>query len=294
MKNEIEDEIKKINISYEKVDKEVSKFFELKHEQLLKEEKDMKDKLQTEVTKIKSQLEEYLSFANELIRNYNRIKKGIEALNKENKEENHRINIIKNLTYISKINKNMKEMDKITKILMKNLKINFIEDNIKYEEYFFHGIKEKISDNCVKHFLYDKKIIYCLKVDAQIDISNYIDYNKKFKCDWFKPDSSEELNDIIEHFSENYKIYDIPQCCWIITYGIKTEPNEKKVGGYPLKVEGEGHDRGDDNIPGKCNGSGFTAFRKHSCSFANPNYFKKLCNWDKSYKFSIICLQRNI
>ena len=48
-----------------------------------------------------------------------------------------------------------------------------------------------------------------MKVDAQIDISNYIDYNKKFNCDWFKPDSSEELNDIIEYFYNNYKLYNI-------------------------------------------------------------------------------------
>ena len=295
IKNKIENEIKEINTRYEKVDKEVSKSFELKHEKLIKEENDMKDKLQTEVTKIKSKLEEYLTLVNELIRNYERINKGIKALNEEDKEQEHKkLNIIQNLTYISKINKNKKEMDKITKTLMKNLKINFIEDNIKYEEYFFNGFEEKISDNCIKHFLYDKKIIYCLKVDAQIDISNYIDYNKKFKCDWFKPDSSEELNDIIEHFYNNYELYDINQPCWIITYGVETEPKEKKIGGYPIRADGYGHDKGDGNIPGKCNGSGFTAFRKHSCSFANPNYFKKLCNWDSSYKFSIICLQKNI
>ena len=292
LKNKIENEIKEIIISYEKVDKEVSKSFELKHEKLIKEEKDMKDKLQTEVTKIKSKLEEYLTLINEEIRNYERINKGIKAIN--NEKENENINIIKNLTYISKINKNQNEMKTITKISMKNLKINFIEDNLNYKEYFFNGFVEKIRDNCIKHFLYDKKIIYCLKVDAQIDISNYIDYNKKFSCNWFKPDSSEELNDIIEHFKNNYKIYDIKEYCWIITYGVETEPNEKKVGGFPIKAEGGGHSSGDGNIPGKCNGSGFTAFRKHSSSFANQNYFKKLCNWDSGCEFSIICLQKDI
>jgi len=39
VKNKIENEIKEINISYEKVDKEVTKFFELKHEKLIKEKK---------------------------------------------------------------------------------------------------------------------------------------------------------------------------------------------------------------------------------------------------------------
>ena len=150
------------------------------------------------------------------------------------------------------------------------------------------------NGNCIKQFIYQKKIIYCFKVDAQIDISNYIDYNKKYNCDWFKPDSSEELNDIIEFFYTNSKLYDIASSCWIITYGVETNPIEKKVGGYPIKVDGNGGRGGDDNIPGKCNGSGFTAFRKCSSSFANPNIFKKLCNWESTDKFSIICLQKNI
>ena len=150
------------------------------------------------------------------------------------------------------------------------------------------------NGNCIKQFIYQKKIIYCFKVDAQIDISNYIDYNKKYNCDWFKPDSSEELNDIIEFFYTNSKLYDIASSCWIITYGVETNPIEKKVGGYPIKADGNGAHGGDDNIPGKCNGSGFTAFRKCSSSFANPNIFKKLCNWESTDKFSIICLQKNI
>ena len=100
IKEKIENEIKEINISYEKVDKEISKSFELKHEKLIKEEKEMKDKLDNEVTKIKSKLEEYLSLSNELIRNYERINKGIKTLNKD--EDNNNINMIKNLTYVTK------------------------------------------------------------------------------------------------------------------------------------------------------------------------------------------------
>ena len=138
IKEKIENEIKEINISYEKVDKEISKSFELKHEKLIKEEKEMKDKLDNEVTKIKSKLEEYLSLSNELIRNYERINKGIKTLNKD--EENNTIKMLRNLTYVSKINKNQKEMNKFSQILMKNLKLEYKEDNIKYEEYYFNGL----------------------------------------------------------------------------------------------------------------------------------------------------------
>ena len=79
LKEKIENEIKEINFAYDKVNDEASKFFELKHEKLINEEKDMKDKLQTEVTKIKSKFEEHLLVIKDLIRNYERIKKGINA-----------------------------------------------------------------------------------------------------------------------------------------------------------------------------------------------------------------------
>ena len=171
-----------------------------------------------------------------------------------------------------------------------NKKIETLISDKKNKE----NLTNKKIDNCVKKFIYPNKIIYCLKVDAQIDISNYIDYNLKFGLDWFKPGSSYELNDIIEHFKDNYTLYDIKEYCWITTYGVETDPNDKKVGGYVMNADGNGWDYGDSNIPGKCNGSGFTAFRKIGCSFANPNHFKKLCNWDSGCKFSIICLQENI
>ena len=148
IKDKIENEIEKINELYEKMDKETTKSFELKHEQLIKEEKEIKDKLDNEVTKIKSKLEEHLSLVNSLIRNYDKINKGIQGLKKE--EQNQNIKILRNLTYISKLNKSQKEMNKINQILMKNLKLDFIDDNIKYEEYYFNGLSIpkdiKISD----------------------------------------------------------------------------------------------------------------------------------------------------
>ena len=55
-------------------------------------------------------------------------------------EENKNIKMIKNLTYVSNINKKKKEMDNISQTIMKNLKFSFTEDNIKYEEYYFNGL----------------------------------------------------------------------------------------------------------------------------------------------------------
>ena len=151
VKKKIENEIKNINESYDKMDKETTKSFELKHEKLIKEEKEIKDKLVNEFTKIKEKLEEHLSLTNSLIRNYEKINKGIQKLDKE--EQDNNINLLKKLTYISKLNKNQKEMSKISQILMKNLKLYFIDDKIKYEIYYFNGlsIPKNIQINDIKY-----------------------------------------------------------------------------------------------------------------------------------------------
>ena len=120
----------------------------------------------------------------------------------KNKIEDNSINISNNFNEFKKfvtdkinfLEKANSEKDiEIEKL---NKKIETLISDKKNKE----NLTNKKIDNCVKKFIYPKKIIYCLKVDAQIDISNYIDYNLKFGLDWFKPGSSYELNDIIEHF----------------------------------------------------------------------------------------------
>ena len=109
---------------------EESKSFQKKHEQLLKEENDMKEKLQIEVTKIKEQLEKYLSQSNNEIKINERINQGIK------KFENNENNMFKILSYVSKMNKSKKIMNKISKQQLKSLKFTYIEENnnIKYED----------------------------------------------------------------------------------------------------------------------------------------------------------------
>ena len=53
LKTKIQNEMINIDNTYEKIDKEVTKSYELKHEILTKEENELKDKLKNEVTKIK-------------------------------------------------------------------------------------------------------------------------------------------------------------------------------------------------------------------------------------------------
>ena len=199
VKKKIENEIKNINESYDKMDKETTKSFELKHEKLIKEEKEIKDKLVNEFTKIKEKLEEHLSLTNSLIRNYEKINKGIQKLDKE--EQDNNINLLKKLTYISKLNKNQKEMSKISQILMKNLKLDFIDDKIKYEEYYFNGlsIPKNIQINDIKY----NNCHISWKID-DINILN-IDKNKiKYKIEIRK--ENEQFNSIYENNNMNYNI----------------------------------------------------------------------------------------
>ena len=65
-----------------------------------------------------------------------KIEKGVKKLEKEEK------NLIKNLSYISKINKTKKEMNSLFQELIYGLKFSYIEEknNIKFGEFFFNGL----------------------------------------------------------------------------------------------------------------------------------------------------------
>ena len=85
LKNKIENEIDNINNLYEKTINDLTNSFLLKHEKLIKEENDIKEKLQIEVTKAKEKLENYLSNANNQIKLSGRINQGVKKLEKEKK-----------------------------------------------------------------------------------------------------------------------------------------------------------------------------------------------------------------
>jgi len=155
--------------------------------------------LQIEVTKTKEKLEEYLSFSNKIIKDIERINKGIKLLEKEEK------NMLKTLTYVTKINKNDKEMKKLNDTSMRNIKICFDEkeNKVKYEEYFFNGISfpkdiefKDIGANSLKIFW---------KIE-DINLFN-IEKNKiKFKIEIRKENSDDNFKIIYEGNEMNYLI----------------------------------------------------------------------------------------
>ena len=120
-------------------------------------------------------------------------------MNKE--DQNQNINILKNLTYISKLNKNQKEMNKISQILMKNLKLDFVEDNIKYEEYCFNGLPIPNDIKIIDINFNGFKLLW--NID-DINILN-IDKNKiKYKVEIKK--ENEQFKSIYEGSDMNYNI----------------------------------------------------------------------------------------
>ena len=199
LKEKIEKEINEIDKLYDQIFNEVTKSFEIKHEKLKKEEKDLKEELQIEVTKVKEKLEIFLSESNRIIKLDEKIEKGIKVLEKEEK------NMIKTLSYVSKMNINQKETKILLQELMKNMKITFEEEDtkIKYEEYYFNGIQIpkniKFKDIGTNNF----KLLW------EIDDINIINIDKneiKFHVELRKENNNEKFIQIYEGNKPEYLV----------------------------------------------------------------------------------------
>ena len=195
LKNKIETNITEINKLFEKVYNEITISFKQKHEKLDLEEINLKEKLENETTKIKEKLENYLSETNRLIRINEKINKGI----KKNENEKEK-NLIRDLTYISKINKTQKEMKKLLKEPMKNIKISFIEEKseIQFDEYYFNEIlaPEKIEFKDITPF--------SVKVQWEIDHLKIEDNEQyKYKVEIKKENSNDNYLKVYEGNNNN-------------------------------------------------------------------------------------------
>ena len=92
-------------------------------------------------------------------------------------------------------------MNKISKILMKNLKLLFVDDNIKYEEHYFIGLS--IPKDIQINDINSNSCNISWKID-DINILN-IDKNKiKYKIEIRK--ENEQFNSIYENYNMNYNI----------------------------------------------------------------------------------------
>ena len=209
LKNKIKKEVEEIDKLYENTNNEITKSYKIKHEKLAKEEDDLKTILQTEVTKVKEKLEIYSVDLNRSIDINERINKGISKLEKKE-------NMLKILSYVSKMNRFQKDTKKLLSELLRNLKISFIEEEskINYDEYFFNGIQ--IPRNIE---VFDIKY-NSFKLKWSIDDLNILDIDNKeikFRVEIKKENSRDlfkkvyedkELECLIENLKEgtNYEI----------------------------------------------------------------------------------------
>ena len=196
LKNQIEKEMKKIDELYNKVIEDLTKSYKIKHEKLTKEENDLKEKLQTEVTKIKENLECFWSSSNDQIKITEKLNKGIKKMENEEK------NLIKNLAYISKMNKNIKEMKILNQQTKKSIKFYYQEDknNIQFDEYFF-GRLPTPKDVEFKNISYTTLEMYW-KID-NINIININNNEIKYKVEM--REENKQFNQIYE--GNDLKIY---------------------------------------------------------------------------------------
>ena len=225
LKEKTENEMIKLDNLFYKSSKDLAKSFEEKHLALTKQEDDIKEKLQNEVTKVKEKLEQNLSHYNHLIKSCEKIKKGMKTLEKQEKA------MIKNLSYVSKINKNIKEMKDLLKEQVMNLKIEYIkeENNIKYTQYYFNCFQYNIEDVQFNDITSNKiKISWKLENQKEKNIYFRVEIKKekvenKFKLSYegkeqnciidnLEPDTTYEIqifvmqNNIQNDFSKIYKV----------------------------------------------------------------------------------------
>ena len=217
LKEKIENEMNKINKLYDEIFQKVTSSFLNKHEILLKKENDMKEKLQNEVTKIKEKFENYLSELNGIIKYNERINKGINNLSKENDK-----NLFRHISYISKMSQIQEQIIKIFSELMRNIKINFKDDEnettIIYEDYYFNGIEKP------KNISFKDITSNSLNVSWEIEDLNAVrdEENKiKFRVEIRKAESKENFLPVYEGYNYNCFIdklnpitnYEIKICC---------------------------------------------------------------------------------
>ena len=194
LKENIENEIDKINNLYEKAVDELDKSFQKKHEKLIKEENDIKEKLQNAVTKVKENLEYYLSQTNNEIKLNEKIIRGIKKIETEEK------NMFRNLSYITKINKNKKSMNKLSQEIIKGLNFFYKEDenNIEYEEDYVNGMPNIIDNDNIKI----NDITYnSANISWNIDINNFPFIKNKINEVKYKFEMRIENKDFVEVYN---------------------------------------------------------------------------------------------
>lgn len=162
IKKKIEEEIEKINNLHSKVMDEITKSFEEQRIKLNEKENEIKYQLDIKVTKMKEELEKFLTEANDILISCERTEKATKYFEKKNND-----NDIRYLYYISEINKNNEKAKEFFDKQINNMNISLKNDNkLEFKEY---DIKESQEE---------EKIVIEEKEDNNIFGSLFVNINK--------------------------------------------------------------------------------------------------------------------
>ena len=135
LKRKIEEEIEKINNSYNRIENEITLSFRKQYLELEEREKNLKLELNTKVNNIKDELKDFLIKANDILLSCERIQKS------DKKYERKNNNDIITLYYISEIYKNKKKAEEFLEKKIRNIEILFRSDKyLRSDDYYFNGI----------------------------------------------------------------------------------------------------------------------------------------------------------
>ena len=208
MKQNIEEEIIKINKSHDKIIEKIKNIFEERHRQLNEEENKLNLKLNLKVTQIKDDLEKNLTESNDLILYFERTNKALKNYEKKNNN-----NDLKALCYISEIQKVNDNARALLKKPIKNIDIDYDYDSLFpkgliIKDYCFSGVPAPtdiqvgkkdgkiyitwdIGDIRIKN--YDmKNIKYCISIKGEKDNINYEASEKNLLLD--KEEFTDDIN----------------------------------------------------------------------------------------------------
>jgi len=125
-----------VDDSYEKAMEDIRNGYMKKHDQLMKEECDLIEKLRFKETEYKDKLENLLTEYDKSIKLSEKINKGI------TKMENEEKNVLKVLSYVSKSNQTHKDMINLSQKMMESVNFVYQDDksDLIFEKYYFNGV----------------------------------------------------------------------------------------------------------------------------------------------------------
>ena len=214
IKHKLELEIEKLINSQNKTMIEITETYKRRHLLLNEEENQVKLNLDKKVSEIKIYLEKNLNQSKELILSFEKMNKANDYY-KNNDSENE--NNIRNLYYISEINKNIEKSKSfiIKPIMNSEISFNKFNCNISYFDYYFCGIpiptniraekkKEKlvISWNINNYLIKNIYPKYQIHIKTNKDETTFITSKTNFPIDEYDSKAVYEIK--IRAFIDNY------------------------------------------------------------------------------------------